>query len=261
MATTIIATSDQHADSAPPAVQTAQLEFFRSLIDRTDVRRVVSVGDLWSMTLDSSLDTLINNPHCARVRDVLRQLSETRPVILVDGNHDPYSTMPPAELKRFTDWMAAPNIVYPGPGYNKQVAGLPTVYYMHGMQFDPSSDMWKALTGRLRDLVGAERAEAIAKWVVGIWLKRKSGPTPRMVRDHDPDAYAQLVAYMHEQEWKWTLDKLNAYEVCVMGHTHFDECRHKELSNKTYVNCGAFDGFGNTYVEITGDGARLAEWQ
>jgi UDP-2,3-diacylglucosamine pyrophosphatase LpxH len=260
MAKTLVATSDQHTDSAPPAVQAAQLKFFRSLIDRADVPCVVSVGDLWSMTLDSSVDTVIKSSHCAKVRDVLRQLSESKVVALVDGNHDPYSTMPKPELKRFTDWLAAPKIMFPGRGFNKRFAGLPTAYFMHGSQFDPTTDMWKVLTGALRGIVGAQRAEAFAKWVVGIWLKRKSGPTPAMVRDQDPDAYAQLVSYMHEEMWKWTLDKKNGYDICAMGHTHFDECRHKELSNKTYVNCGAFDGNGNTYVEITADGARLVEW-
>jgi UDP-2,3-diacylglucosamine pyrophosphatase LpxH len=256
---TLVAASDLHADSAPPAVQTAQLQFLRSLVNRTEVQCIVSVGDLWSMTLDGSVDTVIKSAHCARVRDVLRQLSESKLVALLDGNHDPYSTMPKPELKRFTDWLAAPRILFPGPGFNKRLTGVPAAYFTHGAQFDPTSDVWKVLTEALRQMVGAKRAEAFIKWVVSIYLKRKSGPTPRMVRDRDPDAYAQMVSYLHERMWQWTLDKQNGYEICVMGHTHFDECRHKELGNKTYVNCGAFDGNGNTYVEITADGARLVK--
>lgn len=260
MGKTIVAASDLHADSAPPAVQAAQLKFLRSLINRTEVQCIVSVGDLWSMALDNSVDTVIKSAHCANVRDVLRQLSESKLVALVDGNHDPYSTMPKPELKRFTDWLAAPRITFPGPGFNKRFAGLPTVYFMHGSQFDPTTGVWEAITAALRQMVGAKRAEAFAKWVLSIYFRWKSGPTPRMVRDRDPDAYVQLVSYLHERMWQWTLDKQNGYEICVMGHTHFDECRHKELGNKTFVNGGAFDGNGNTYVEITADGARLVAW-
>ena len=260
MARTVIATSDQHTDSAPPAVQDAQLEFFESLLKRDDVQCIVSVGDLWSMALDSSVETLINNPHCAKVRDVLRQLSESKRVVLVDGNHDPYSTLPEPQLKQFTDWLAAPKITFPGPGFNKQFSELPTTYYMHGAQFDPSNDFWKSVTGTLREKMGAERAEAFIKWVIDIYFKWKSGPTPAKVREQDPDAYELMVSYLHDKMWKWALDKQNVYDICVMGHTHFDEYRHKELGNKTYVNCGAFDGHGNTYVEITTAGPRLVKW-
>jgi UDP-2,3-diacylglucosamine pyrophosphatase LpxH len=260
MGKVIIATSDQHVDTAPPDVQVAQLKFFRSLLDRTDIQCIVSVGDLWSMAMTTSVNTVINNAHCAEVRDVLRQLSESVPVFLVDGNHDPYSTMPAADLKQFMDWLAAPKITFSGLFFNQRFAGLPTIYFTHGAQFDWTNDMWKVVTGTLREILGPAKAEALFKWVIDIYIKQKSGPTPTMVRDYDPDAYAAMVSQLHEQMWKWTLDKKNGYEICVMGHTHFDECRHKELSHKTYVNCGAFDGFGNTYVEITADGPRLVEW-
>jgi UDP-2,3-diacylglucosamine pyrophosphatase LpxH len=120
--------------------------------------------------------------------------------------------------------------------------------------------MWKVITEALRAVLGPKAAEKLFKWVVGIYLKQKSGPTPSQVREHDPDAYAQMVSLMHEEMWKWTLDKKNGYELIVMGHTHFDELRHKALCNKTYVNCGAFDGFGNTCVEVTGEGPELLKW-
>ena len=260
MARIVIATSDQHLDSAPAGVRDAQLKFFKSLLKRDDVQCIVTVGDLWSMAIDKTVDDVIKNAHCAAVRDVLRQFADSRPLYLVDGNHDPYSTMPKPELAKFKQWLNIPKAIYAGPTLNKRFAGLPTTYFMHGHQFDPSNDFWKGLTGTLKGILGTKAALALINWAIGIYLKGKRAPTPTEVRKQDKDSYALLVEYMHNEMWKWTLGKKNGYDVCVMGHTHFDEIRHKELANKTYVNCGAFDGLGNSYVEIGADGPRLVEW-
>jgi UDP-2,3-diacylglucosamine pyrophosphatase LpxH len=259
MGKVIVATSDQHTDSAPPAVQASQLDFFRSLVNRADIECVVSVGDLWSMTLDSSVNTVLSNPHCAKVRDLIRELSKSKRVVLVEGNHDPYSALPAGDHQCFVNWLNAPGVELK-PYLNYLFPGFPTMYFTHGSQFDPTTEIWKGVTDTLRAALGPAAAERLFQWAVGLYLKQKSGPTARQVRAFDSDVYEKTVSRMHEDMWKWTLDKRNQYQIIVMGHSHFDEHRHKELSDKTYVNCGAFDGFGSSYVEISDAGAKLLKW-
>jgi predicted phosphodiesterase len=259
---TIIATSDQHADSAPAGVQTRQIEFFKSLISRPDVDHVVSVGDLWSMTLDSTVDRVIKDPHCCALRDVLRDLSKVKKVVLVDGNHDPYSDMAanvPQDYARFVNWLDAPAISL---RHRQWTYGAdttkPDIIFDHGCSMDPTTAMWKGITQSLGEVMGTESFVKFAQWVVGIVLHRP--PTPREVRSQDTDAYNFLVSWIHDKWWQWTLANSGPARLVVTGHTHFDEYRHKELKRKTYVNCGAFDGNGNSYVEIRPDSVALRQW-
>jgi UDP-2,3-diacylglucosamine pyrophosphatase LpxH len=123
--------------------------------------------------------------------------------------------------------------------------------------------MWLSITETLRGMLGPAQAEKFIKWVIGL-VTGGTGPTPAQAMRQDPtpdkDAYQHIVAFLHERMWKWALGKENACEVAAMGHTHFDEYRRKELKGRSYVNCGAFDGNGNTYVEISNDGVRLRRW-
>ncbi|MBM3315661.1 hypothetical protein FJY71_07495 [candidate division WOR-3 bacterium] len=264
MANVIVATSDQHADNAPDGIKVAQLEFFEWLRGRSEVRWVFSVGDLWSLTLESSVKSVVESEHCGRMRDVLRRLSESKRVVLVDGNHDPYSTLPVADRRRFMEWLAAPRIEFPGPVFNQQIPGYPAVHFEHGHRFDPTHDMWVAITETLRGILGPAAAERLFKWAIAFFYRGGQGPTPVQVRAEDPtpdkDAYRYLVELMHERMWKWTLGNENACGLVATGHTHFDEYRHKELKSRSYVNCGAFDGWGNTYVEVSSGATRLRRW-
>jgi len=259
---TIIATSDQHADSAPAGVQTRQIEFFKSLITRPDVDQVVSVGDLWSMTLDSTVDRVINDLHCCAMRNVLRDLSKVKKVVLVDGNHDPYSEMAvnvPQEYAKFVKWLDAPAISLKHREYKYGVdTTKPDIIFDHGCRLDPTTAMWTDITHALRDIMGTTRFVKFAQWVLSIVLHRP--PTPREVRIQDPDAYNFLVSWIHDKWWQWTLANSGSARLVITGHMHFDEYRHKELKGKTYVNCGAFDGNGNSYVEIRPDGVTLKQW-
>ena len=264
----VIATSDQHADSAPAETQEQQLAFFRSLRARPEVRCIISVGDLWSLTLDSSVDAVLASEHCGRVRDLLRELSETRRVILVDGNHDPYSAMAPAEFERFKAWLQAPRIEFAGRQLDTtQVAdqwarGIPPALFEHGAdRFDFTTGFWKVVTSWLRGVFGVGLATKLMKLIVERVVRGKGKTTPSVVRDRDHDSYQALVALMHHRMWGWALRPDSPHRLVVMGHTHFDEARQKRLRDITYVNCGAFDGFGSSYVEITAADVALNTWQ
>jgi UDP-2,3-diacylglucosamine pyrophosphatase LpxH len=238
------AISDVHADTSPDGAVAEARRFVARLVPGEALR---VCGDAWSFAWDNTLDGMMANVNCQMFRNSLAAaFARGVSVALIDGNHDPYTTMSAVDSKRFLAWLG-----FKPSGFPCNAVALTSVggkiQFSHGHQYDITAKIWPVVVNVLIAGLGVTRAMKFIRWVIGVWARRQS-PSPMAMFERDPDAYKLMVPIIHNAAWKALLENKVGVTRAVFGHSHFDELRVKPMSGVVMANVGGWDGGGNTYA-------------
>lgn len=254
---TIAVASDFHSDKVGAPQVAKQCGLLRTIRNDSSLDHLHLSGDLWSLTLESTVESVTANPDCATLRDAIRWLSDVKKVTLGDGNHDPYSQLPPAERAKFDEWFKCPAVVFTGPQFNvgDLYPGLAGWRFEHGHRkdLDFTSAIWPIVTGALKELLGTKAAMSFMAWVIAQWAKRRV-VTPTDIRTEHPEAYEGMTTWMHQRMLNWLLK--SDFRGAVFGHSHYDCIWDRVTQAKMFVNDGAVDGYGDTIALVFANAGR-----
>lgn len=183
-----------------------------------------------------------------RLLDLIADIADTRPVILIPGNHDPnLGRVSLAMRSTYLDHVIAKD------GYTFQDGGR-TIHVRHG-HIGPDGTPWDPyLRGYLHPTaIGNQFESDLSFWggPPGRWLATRLHRLRKWVCDTKTVLREHALQLAGRENYDWV----------VCGHSHQPEIITPDFGFPGYVNCGSWCETKDTYVVVEDGWLRLEEFK